>query len=196
MSRMAHESELTASRSKRSSTFGCTRTRTVPVRKVAAGRFCASLSDSDTFRIIYKLVTSLALYSVLYFDLALATMDHKAARISHPLASLSLDETKIARDVVLACHPDTVIDFRIITLFEPAKSELIQFLDLEHSRTVQANSPRPARLARVHYDVIDKTKVPKSCESIVDVEKRTRISHEVLPSGAHAALTMYAHRTY
>lgn len=108
----------------------------------------------------------------------------------HPLASLSIDETNTARDVVLSCHPDTVIGFRMISLQEPAKAELIHFLELEHSGNLSPNTPRPRRLAKINYDVIDESKAPKYMESIVDIETKERVSAELISSDVHACLTV------
>ena len=108
----------------------------------------------------------------------------------HPLSQLSVEETTIARDVVLACHPDAVLDFRTITLQEPAKAELVPFLKLEHAGKLSAQSEWPPRLARVHYDVIDSSKVPKYSESIVKIDSRERIAHELMSTESHASLTV------
>ncbi|KAA8641336.1 uncharacterized protein ATNIH1004_002004 [Aspergillus tanneri] len=51
----------------------------------------------------------------------------------HPLAILTEEETNIARDVVVSCHPNTVIDFHEIYLLEPPKVQLSEFLALEHA---------------------------------------------------------------
>lgn len=112
------------------------------------------------------------------------------AAVPHPLAPLSISETDIARDVVRSCHPDTVIDFRTISLQEPPKAELVKFLDVEHAGRLTSTTPRPARQARVHYDVIDKSKAPKYMESIVDVTKRQRTSYELVGTDVHACLTV------
>ena len=108
----------------------------------------------------------------------------------HPLASLSIEETNAARDVVVSCHPDTVIGFRTISLQEPAKTEMIDFLELEHSANPTSNPPRPRRLAKASYDVIDKSKVSKYMESIVDVESKERVSTELISDDVHACLTV------
>jgi primary-amine oxidase len=118
----------------------------------------------------------------------MAKMD---AHPAHPLSTLSIDETNKARDVIVNAHPNTVIDFRWISLQEPAKAELVPFLDLEHAGKLQPDTPRPPRLARLHYDIIDGSKVPKYCESIVDVAKGEQISHQVVDGEFHACLTMY-----
>jgi len=108
----------------------------------------------------------------------------------HPLASLSQEETNIARDVVLAEQGGAVVDFRTIALQEPVKAELVRFLDLEHAGKLTTDSPRPQRLARVHYDAIDSSKVPKYLETIVDVNSKKVVSHEIISSDVHACLTM------
>lgn len=110
---------------------------------------------------------------------------------SHPLKQLSVEETNVARDVTLSLHEGAVLEFREIYLEEPAKVELLKYLELEHSGQLSADSPRPARLARVQYDVIGEgSKVPVFHESVVDIHKRERLSHEVVSSDSHAALTL------
>jgi len=108
----------------------------------------------------------------------------------HPLTTLTIEETNIARDVVLSCHPDTAIGFRMISLQEPAKSELIPFLELEHDGNLSINTPRPRRLAKINYDVIDKSKASKYMEAIVDVETKERVSCELISVDVHACLTV------
>jgi len=108
----------------------------------------------------------------------------------HPLAPLTIDETNIARDVVRACHPDTVIDFRSISLQEPVKADLVRFLDDEHSGRISSTTHRPARQAKVDYDVIDKDKAPKYMESVVDILKKKRTSYELISTDVHACLTV------
>lgn len=108
----------------------------------------------------------------------------------HPLSNLSVAETNIAREVVLASLPGTVVDFRTIALQEPIKSELIKYLDLEHAGQLSEESPRPARLARVHYDAIDGSKAPKYMESVIDVEKKERVHHELVSTENHPCLTV------
>lgn len=70
----------------------------------------------------------------------------------HPLSPLSVDETTLARDIVLSsASADEVVQFRMIYAQEPEKAQLVKFLELEHSGSLQSESPRPPRLARVHY---------------------------------------------
>jgi primary-amine oxidase len=48
----------------------------------------------------------------------------------HPLKTLSVEETRTARDVVLSSHPNVVVDFREIYLQEPEKELMKQYLNL------------------------------------------------------------------
>jgi primary-amine oxidase len=106
------------------------------------------------------------------------------------LAGLTIEETNIAREVVLASLPNTVVEFRTTALQEPAKADLIKYLDLEHSGQLTSDSPRPPRLARIHYDAIDSSKIPKYMESVIDVEKRERVEHELVSTENHPCLTV------
>lgn len=74
--------------------------------------------------------------------------------MSHPLAILSEAETNLARDVVKAAHPKTVIDFREIYLQEPPKKQLLDFLAIEHAGRLSPTTPRPPRLALAVSDDI------------------------------------------
>ncbi|KAK3674803.1 hypothetical protein LTR78_005147 [Recurvomyces mirabilis] len=109
----------------------------------------------------------------------------------HPLAQLTLDETNEARDVIVKLHSDAVVSFRIISLQEPAKADLVPLLELEHAGKLRSDSPRPPRLAKVHYDVIGGSKKPVYCEAVVNIEACKRISHETLPDDVHACLTTH-----
>lgn len=113
-------------------------------------------------------------------------------RLPHPLEQLTISECKQARDFVRRTHPDTVIDFRAISLEEPPKAQLQRFLDIEHSGSFQSSFPRPDRLARVSYDVVGSDKIPAFHETVVDVRNGVQISHEIIDSKHHAPLTMYA----
>lgn len=110
---------------------------------------------------------------------------------AHPLSILTEDETNIARDVVIAAHPDTVIDFRQIFLSEPPKIQLREFLALEHSGRLSPTSPRPARLALCQYDVIGSDRIPSFHEALVDVALGKRVKHQVVGKEHHASLTTY-----
>jgi len=109
----------------------------------------------------------------------------------HPLKGLSLEETNLARDVVLSLHKNTVIDFREIFLREPDKEILSKYLDLEHAGSALGDRPTPPRLAKCQYDVIGSDRVPEYHEAIVDLNEKKRIQHEVVGKEHHASLTTY-----
>lgn len=109
----------------------------------------------------------------------------------HPLAGLSPDETNVARDVVVASHPDTIIYFREIYLSEPPKAQLTEFLALEHSGRLSPTTPRPSRLALCQYDVIGREKSTEYHESVVDIRLRRRVKHQVVDKKFHVALVVY-----
>lgn len=108
----------------------------------------------------------------------------------HPFQILSQEETSRARDIVLAQHDNEVVDFREIYLKEPAKADMVAFLELEHAGQLSSTSPRPARLAKCQYDVIGSDKIPYYHESIVDVDNGTRVKHEIIGKQHQAALTL------
>ncbi|KAK1851036.1 copper amine oxidase [Colletotrichum chrysophilum] len=113
------------------------------------------------------------------------------AAIPHPLSALSLEETNKARDIVLAAHPGSVLDFRQNYLWEPPKAEVLKFLDLEHSGKLTASSPRPARCAQVFYDVIGGATKAQYFESIVDLGLRKIVDQKLIGSEHQASLTIY-----
>lgn len=120
----------------------------------------------------------------------LKTTTNKHITMIHPLAILSEAETNLARDVVKAAHPDTVIDFREIFLQEPPKAQLLEFLALEHAGRLSPTTPRPPRLALCQYDVIGADRIPQFHESVVDVVSRSRVKHTVVGKEHHASLTL------
>ena len=111
----------------------------------------------------------------------------------HPFKTLNVNETQIARDVILAQHSDVVVAFREIFLQEPAKELMKQYLDLEHSSKPgqSPTSKRPPRLAKCQYDIIGSDKIPEHHESIVDVDLKKRVRHEVIGKEHHASLTLW-----
>lgn len=110
--------------------------------------------------------------------------------IPHPLSALSLDETNLARDIILQSHPGQPVLFRVTYLWEPAKEELIPFLELEHSGQLTDESPRPARCAQVHYDVVDGTQKVQYHEAVVDLNARSIIDAQVVSDEHQPSLTM------
>lgn len=112
------------------------------------------------------------------------------ATIPHPLSALSLEETNRARDIVLAAHPGSVLDFRQNYLWEPPKADVVKFLELEHSGALTASSPRPARCAQVFYDVIGGSAKAQYYESVVDLGLGKIVDQKVIGSEHQASLTM------
>jgi primary-amine oxidase len=127
--------------------------------------------------------------------------------VPHPLQILSADEINLARQVILDCHPDEVIDFREIYLREPPKVELLPFLEAgtyhffcnimpvltvftEHSHRLSPTTPRPVRCAKVQYDSIGRDKIPKYSESVVDLDHKKRVQHVIISEKHHAPLTL------
>jgi primary-amine oxidase len=69
----------------------------------------------------------------------------------HPLKPLYRIEIETAREVVLEQHPKQVVVFREIYVQEPAKADLLPFLELEHAGQLTVSTPRPPRLAKCQY---------------------------------------------
>lgn len=113
------------------------------------------------------------------------------AALPHPLSALSIDETNLARDIALDCHPGGFLYFRQIILQEPPKDEVWSFLELEHSGKISSDAIRPRRLAKVQYDLITEgVSSPQGQEAIIDLRLKKRMSHEVVDAGYRASLTM------
>ncbi|CAE7007373.1 hypothetical protein CFE70_001440 [Pyrenophora teres f. teres 0-1] len=111
----------------------------------------------------------------------------------HPFMPLSAQETIVARDIILSLHKDTIVNFREIFLQEPAKELMKQYLELEHAaRPGQSQaSKRPPRLANCLYDVIGSDKIPVYNESVIDIEKKTRVKHATFGSEHQATLAIW-----
>jgi len=68
---------------------------------------------------------------------------------SHPLAPLSAEELRTAASIIKASWPArTDLHFKVVTLQEPPKAEVVKYLDAEHG-----NKPLPAvsRKAFINY---------------------------------------------
>lgn len=108
----------------------------------------------------------------------------------HPLDQLRAEEIGCARDVVRQAWPGAMLQFRSIFLEEPTKASLIPFLEAEHAGALSSGTPRPPRLARVQYSVIQPGGTHGYTESIVDVDLKKEISQEVFDSSCQPFLTM------
>ncbi|KAF6815470.1 copper amine oxidase [Colletotrichum musicola] len=97
----------------------------------------------------------------------------------HPLTALSEAEFKKARDIVAKLYgADTSLFFRAIFVQEPKKAELAPFLQAEHAGKVTDKTPRPARQARLQYDVIKDGK-PRHTDSVVDLDRGVEVERIV-----------------
>jgi primary-amine oxidase len=86
--------------------------------------------------------------------------------------------------------------FRSIYLEEPPKKELSQFLDLENAGRLTPRTPRPARLAKLQYDVVRSNKQHEYMESTVDVISLREVAHRVIDKTYQAALTTHEFRAF
>lgn len=110
--------------------------------------------------------------------------------VPHPLSDLSIEESTLARDVVLKLHESNLLDFRAIYLLEPDKKDVLRYLELERAGRVNAATLRPPRLAQVKYDVIGGSKATQYHESIVNVSTFEVVRHTIVGQEHHASLSM------
>ena len=111
--------------------------------------------------------------------------------IPHPLDQLSRHEIDGAREAILKARGKSLILFRDIFAQEPPKAELVPFLQAEHSGTLTSSTPRPARQARVQYDLIYDDKSHDYMESVVDIVAGQEVEHRVIDKKHQSALTLY-----
>jgi primary-amine oxidase len=109
----------------------------------------------------------------------------------HPLDPLSVEETNLARQIVLNARGSSVALIRSIALEEPPKKELSRFLELEHAGRVTSQTPRPSRRAKLQYDVIRGDKNHEYMESWVDLGQKKEVDQRTVDKIYHAALTTY-----
>lgn len=110
--------------------------------------------------------------------------------VPHPLDQLSIEESDYAREVILNARGSQVaINFRSIFLEEPPKHELSRFLELENAGRVTSHTPRPARVAKIQYDVIREDRKHEYMESCVDVVSGKETHRRVVEKMHQPALT-------
>ena len=109
----------------------------------------------------------------------------------HPLDQLSISETRAAREMVLNARGNSVIEFRSIALEEPPKAELLAFLDIEHNGSLSCRTRRPARVARVRYDLVRANKGHEYTESLVDLDIKRETLQRVVDKKHQPSLTMF-----
>lgn len=89
---------------------------------------------------------------------------------SHPLAPLSAAEITSAAAIIKASWPaHTDLHFKVVTLEEPPKTEIIQYLEAEHSG---ASRPSISRKAFLNYYI--RNTVSSGC-----VYKRSPVSDHI-----------------
>ncbi|KAL6708604.1 hypothetical protein ACN47E_002585 [Coniothyrium glycines] len=101
----------------------------------------------------------------------------------HPLDPLSPQEISKAAEVGRSHFSDHVPNFRVITLKEPAKDDMIKYLDLEHRG--QHIDCVPARCARVELLIRSRAGVDELWELIVDLDKECVVKRDFL-DGKHS----------
>lgn len=113
----------------------------------------------------------------------------------HPLDQLSGDEVKITRQAVLDARKAAIV-FRNVYTAEPAKVELVGFLNAEHAGTLTADTPRPPRQARAQYDVVYDDRSHEYMESIIDIASGKEVSLKKPDKGAQQSLTTDEFRAF
>jgi primary-amine oxidase len=108
----------------------------------------------------------------------------------HPLDQLSSHEIDIAREAIFKARGKCLILFRDIFAQEPAKAELVPFLEAEHSGALTSSTTRPPRQARVQYDVVHDDKSHDYMESVIDIITGREVLHRVVDKKHQCALTL------
>jgi hypothetical protein len=115
---------------------------------------------------------------------------HALSSVPHPLDHLSSHEIDVAREAIFTARGKCLLLFRAIFTEEPAKAELVPFLEAEHSGTLASSTPRPARQARVQYDVVHDDKSHDYMESVVDILAGQEVLHRVIDKRHQSSLTL------
>ncbi len=108
----------------------------------------------------------------------------------HPLVRLTSLEIDTARQVVTKARSGHLLLFRDIFSEEPAKAELVPFLEAEHSGQLTEETWRPPRLARVQYDTIGDDGSHAYTESVIDVIARREVLHRVVEKDVQPPMTL------
>jgi len=108
----------------------------------------------------------------------------------HPLDQLSSHEIDTAREAIFRARGKCLILFRDIFAQEPAKAELVPFLEAEHSGALTSSTPHPPRQARVQYDVVHDDKSHDYMESVIDIITGREVLHRVVDKKHQCALTL------
>ncbi|KAJ9601983.1 hypothetical protein H2200_013542 [Cladophialophora chaetospira] len=116
----------------------------------------------------------------------------------HPLDQLSAEEVTIARQAVLDARKSAVsaVRFRNVFANEPPKATLVKFLEAEHAGTLSPDTPRPARQARVQYDIVSDDRSHEYMESVIDVASGKEVDHQRVPKTLQQSLTIDEFREF
>lgn len=101
---------------------------------------------------------------------------------SHPFDPLTADEITKAANIVRGAFQEQTLNFRVVTLKEPPKNDMIKYLDHEH-RKVTAD--RPTRCARVEIIASNVLGPNELWELHVDLDNKTIANREHL-KGKHS----------
>ena len=115
--------------------------------------------------------------------------------VRHPFDQLSNHEVDVARDVIVKARQAPIV-FRNVFTVEPPKAQMVKFLAAENARTLSAETPRPARQARVQYDVIREDKNHQYMESVVDIASASEVSKREREGKLQQALTVDEFREF
>jgi primary-amine oxidase len=123
--------------------------------------------------------------------------ENSSTLIHHPLEQLSVAESELARETILKARGGNVaIHYRSIFLEEPPKKELCHFLEAEHSGRITSQTPRPARLAKVQYDVVRGDKNHEYTESWVNVISGKEVRQRIVDKVHQPSLTTHEFRAF
>ena len=112
--------------------------------------------------------------------------------LPHPLTQLSEAEINHARDCIIKSHgANSSLLFKSIYLNEPKKADLVPFLELEHAGKLNEDTPRPARLAQVEYDLVQ-DKLFEYQSAIVDLKSGEVLSRTATKAEAEPYFTPYS----
>ncbi|KAF4541619.1 Copper amine oxidase [Lasiodiplodia theobromae] len=106
-----------------------------------------------------------------------------ASPFPHPFDPLSPEEIRLAGQIVRNDLAGVDINFRVITLLEPTKDEMIPFLEHEHSGIGSVSTP--SRVAKVQAYVGQAGEKKKFTEFMVNLNTRCIQSEQELP-GKHS----------
>lgn len=95
----------------------------------------------------------------------------------HPFDPLNPEEISLAAALVRPHFGQQEPNFRVITLQEPPKQQMIPFLDTEHGRNTHRQEP-PSRCARVHVVVRLQEEKNALFELLVDLNEKKVIAKQ------------------